>query len=429
MIFRKNARRNNNKITLKTEGIHLYGFVRDEDGNAKVIEYYDYPDKKSFEQDLRGNGYTVRRINDNRDMYIMDHSDYLSVNNVKSEIEKLKQDYKYNKEHGYQTLNIDVKSKIERLEKLLDEANKISLTENKLEESDNKIILYHNTTNENAIKISKEGIIPGLRKDVYGKGSEAEGSGVWCSTVRGYGYGGATITFEIDENDRALEKENDTEYMVFRKIEPNEIIDIDLMISDIPCNRARKDSINSTVESDIPSALEYWSKDDILKVFGKNASHFAKPYNLEQLTHLIETGEKYCKGKIKIIESKHKIEEKSRNELLAKTKSQTITRYNKSQGYKGFTIADIDTTSILTTNCFRVTCRVGDYWDTVEMQNILYWIQIEAEKNEDRQINSKGITTAVMNAIDGMDIKVDCSCYDFIYRFAYSATKFRLQVW
>ena len=341
-----------------------------------------------------------------------------------------------------------------------------------------KLVLYHNTSNENAIKINKEGIIPGLRKDIYGKGSEAEGSGIWCSTIRSYGYGGATITFEIDENDEALGNQNDTEYIVYRKIKPEEIIDIDLMISDIPCNRNRKDNINSTVESDIPSALEYWGKDDILKVFGKNASHFAKPYNLEQLTHLIETGEKYCKGKMTLIESyvlkgledgksfdiafdtnrshlekfkeelrtkpsniimwieendttkrttlteaKHKIEEVSRNELLAKTKKQTITRYNKAAGYKGFTLADIDTTSILTTNCLRATCKVGDYWDTVEMQNILYWIQIEAEKNPDRQINTKGITAAIMNSIDGMDIKVDCTCRRLAISYGISSNK------
>lgn len=119
----------------------------------------------------------------------------------------------------------------------------------------------------------------------------------------------------------------------------------------------------------------------------------------------------------------NKLEEVSRNDMLAKAKSQTITRYNKAPGYKGFSIVDIDTTSVFTTNSLRVTCRVGDYWDTVEMENILYWIQVEAEKNQNYQINTKGITAAIMNSIDGMDIKVDCTCPDFKYRFAYMATK------
>lgn len=169
-----------------------------------------------------------------------------------------------------------------------------------LTESDsyNMITLYHNTSNENAIKITTEGIIPGLRKDAYGKGSEAEGSGVWCSLVRGYGYGGATITFRISAEDSALEKENDIEYMVFREIKPEEITDVDLMISTIPSNPLRRDSINSTVESDIPEAIERWGKDELLKVFTENQDKFVKPYNLEQFKHLIDTGEKYCKGNI-----------------------------------------------------------------------------------------------------------------------------------
>ena len=120
---------------------------------------------------------------------------------------------------------------------------------------------------------------------------------------------------------------------------------------------------------------------------------------------------------------KDKLEEVSRNEMLATSKLQTITRYKKSVNYKGFTIADIDTTSVFTTNSFRVTCRVGDYWDTVEMENILYWVEMEAEKEPNNQINTKSVTRAIMDAIDGTDIKVDCTCPDFIYRFAYKCSK------
>ena len=43
----------------------------------------------------------------------------------------------------------------------------------------------------------------------------------------------------------------------------------------------------------------------------------------------------------------NKLQEASRNELLALTKSQTVTRYNKSEEYKGFTIKDIKTDEIL----------------------------------------------------------------------------------
>lgn len=308
-------------------------------------------------------------------------------------------------------------------------SDKDTLNEN-LSENSGSITLYHNTTNENAVKINKEGIKTGTRLSVYGKGSEAEGAGIWCTTKRGFGYGGATITFQVNKNEKGLRQQNDTEYILYRDVTPKEIIDIDLVISNIPCVKHFDKSSNTTVESDIPNGIKKWGKDKLLKVFKNNTQSFVEPYNYEQLLKLIETGNKYCKGRITLNESnclnnefKNKLEEVSRNDMLVKAKKQTITRYNKAAGYRGFSIIDIDTTSIFTTNCLRVTCKVGDYWDTVEMQNILYWIQAEAEKNKNYQINTKGVTAAIMNSIDGMDIKVDCTCPDFKYRFAYLATK------
>lgn len=556
------------------------------------------------------------------------------------------------------------------------------------------MILYHNTSNENAISISKEGIKGGMRLHVYGKGSEAEGAGIWCVSKRGYGYGGATITFEVDENDRDLVKQNDTEYIMYKDIPTSDIIDIDLMISDIPCNYSRTDNVNSTVESDIPNAVKQWGKDKVLEVFERNPNHFAKPYNIEQLKQLIETGNKYCKGTItfteskkivesnnqsiideitkivdtckkyniikdlrrytipimrdyqlrynptadsrrapwvylineinstngeldsaledfidgfvregnqcikdniktenkiiessqdrinefiekelndgtswdidtkldwlkdkmykqirligrkinnakydyernnlkrkqdfckevlaeinnrlketkleedlndayrllrtyvkeevpeykgisniemtttkrgeealkfnfngdrylvlrypkekkrlayyknneniryanniveilddniksKMTESKHKLEEVSRNELLAKSKAETITRYNKSAGYKGFSLVDIDTTAIKTRDVIIITNRVGDYYDTVELDDILYWVGLEVDEARDKKMTLETVRRALLGAMDGMNMKVDCNCGDFVYRFAYMAT-------
>lgn len=537
---------------LITEGIHLVAYVRSPyKPGVQAIEDSDYASKTDFAKDLRANEFTVLGVNDNRDLYVVDNSDFGNLAQLKKKMKFYKMMWDdAKKENPESTL---FKDDYERLKKIYDEAmrqplnenyvlkgiqdgksfdisysedekklqkfkdelqashqnvdmyivkedtklneslkyaddsdiprydsdiglsmqiswvkNRIKSTKNKITqtkydadrnkykhdlqyyerllqeyedalqklkdvktESNNSLItLYHNTSNQNAIKIAKEGLKGGMRLDVYGKGSEAEGSGIWCSTVRGYGYGGATITFQVNKNEKELRQQNDTEYILYRDVTPKEIIDIDLVISNIPCIKHFDKSSNTTVESDIPNGIKKWGKDKLLKVFKNNTQSFVEPYNYEQLLKLIETGNKYCKGKITLNESnclndefKNKLEEVSRNDMLAKAKSQTITRYNKAPGYKGFSIVDIDTTSIFTTNSLRVTCRVGDYWDTVEMENILYWIQVEAEKNPNHQINTKGITAAIMNSIDGMDIKVDCTCPDFKYRFAYMATK------
>ena len=685
---------------LITEGIHLIAHVRDkQSGEAVTIEDNDYNSKQQFENDLKSNGYVNISILDNRDLYLMDNSDFTKISQVKKKLRELKRDIEEYDEEKYPSLHKQAVDDYNNLKELYDKAMKVSLTEgyvlkgidngksfdiayndneeklnkfkdelqnshknidmyiikesfnyvnkedepklndyiglsmqingtktkiktlkakinkdkydvdknkhkyqlnyyeqllNKYEdamnnikdlkesttikakykpmvkdfyktptgtwmidlndgyvtsygtnyieaktktqciyelenfvtpydyihsdkdnlnenssENSDSITLYHNTTNENAVKINKEGIKAGTRLSVYGKGSEAEGAGIWCTTKRGFGYGGATITFQVNKNEKELRQQNDTEYILYRDVTPKEIIDIDLVISNIPCVKHFDKSSNTTVESDIPNGIKKWGKDKLLKVFKNNAQSFVEPYNYEQLLKLIETGNKYCKGRITLYESKNrlntklidtnqlpdieyelearsenkdynniykkllksktgkirctyneldlisaiyldndnydydklniqktlyesnclnnefknKLEEVSRNDMLVKAKKQTITRYNKAAGYRGFSIIDIDTTSVLTTNCLRVTCKVGDYWDTVEMQNILYWIQAEAEKNRNYQVNTKGVTAAIMNSIDGMDIKVDCTCPDFKYRFAYLATK------
>ena len=605
---------------LITEGIHLIAYVKDKkSGEYSTIEDRDYNSKKDFERELRANGYSNISILDNRDMYLIDNTDYTRVSQLKKELDNLKKDindakdkypalYKsYVKEYdklktiydnvmkislteGYvlkgiqdgKSFNISFNDNKEKLQKFKDElqkshkdigmyiieesfnylddtdkpkyndyiglsmqidgtktkiktlkakinkdkydvdknkhkyqlnyyeqllnkyedamnnikdlkesttikakykpmvkdfyktptgtwmidlndgyvtsygtnyieaktktqciyelenfvtpydyihSDKDTLNENLSENSDS-ITLYHNTTNENAVKINKEGIKTGTRLSVYGKGSEAEGAGIWCTTKRGFGYGGATITFQVNKNEKELRQQNDTEYILYRDVTPKEIIDIDLVISNIPCVKHFDKSSNTTVESDIPNGIKKWGKDKLLKVFKNNTQSFVEPYNYEQLLKLIETGNKYCKGRITLYESnclnngfKNKLEEVSRNELLVKTKGETITRYNKAAGYKGFSIINIDTSDLLRGNTLTVTCRVGKYNDVLQLEDVLYWIQIVAENKQNGQINTKGITEALSNSIDGMDIKIDCNCGDFIYRFAYQATE------
>lgn len=526
---------------LITEGIHLIAYVKDKkSGEYSTIEDRDYNSKKDFERELRANGYSNISILDNRDMYLIDNTNYTRVSQLKKELDNLKKDIQTYDKEKYPFLYKDTVDKYTKLKEIYDNVMKISLTEgyvlkgmqngtsfdiayndneeklqkfkdelqpshknvdmyivkenkkikpgtmkklniggdgivykvstqdaaklqnagyeiflpqgsrkslyarlgdiedynngydvygNKLEESNNSLItLYHNTSNQNALKIAKEGIKGGMRLDVYGKGSEAEGAGIWCSTVRGYGYGGATITFQVNRDERELRQQNDTEYILYRDVAPNEIIDIDLVVSNIPCTKHSGKFSNTTVESDIPDGIKKWGKDKLLKIFKNNAQSFVEPYNYEQLLKLIETGNKYCKGKIQITESKNllhkdKLEEVSRNELLVKTKGETITRYNKAAGYKGFSIINIDTSDLLRGNTLTVTCRVGKYNDVLQLEDVLYWIQIVAENKQNGQINTKGITEALSNSIDGMDIKIDCNCGDFVYRFAYQATE------
>ena len=48
---------------------------------------------------------------------------------------------------------------------------------------------------------------------------------------------------------------------------------------------------------------------------------------------------------------------------------------------------------------------------------------MEAERNPNNQVNTKAITQAIMESIDALEIKINCTCPDFGYRFAYQATQ------
>lgn len=136
-----------------------------------------------------------------------------------------------------------------------------------------------------------------------------------------------------------------------------------------------------------------------------NNNHWYVIYRDINKVHILNENRKFG--------NKNKLEEVSRNELLVKTKGETITRYNKAASYKGFNIVNIYTDNLFKDNTLTIVLRVGKYNDVVQLEDVLYWIQIVAENKQGRQINTKGITEALMNAIDGMDIKIDCECRRF----------------
>ena len=318
-----------------TEGMHLVAYVRSPyDNDVKTIEDSDYASKKAFSDDLRANGYTVLSVNDNRDLYVADNSDYGKVTQLKKQMDFYKKMWDDTKR-----VNPDstlFKDDYDKLKKIYDEAMRQPLTESN----------------------------------------------------------------EITNNFTYLDDTDKPKY--------NDYVGLSMQI----------DGTKNTIKQ-LKTRLNKAKYD---------ADKNKYKYQIEYYNNLLLQYEKAKKSinnlkENKIISLKDKLEEVSRNELLAKAKLQTITRYEKSSGYKGFNLVDVDTTSVFTRDVLRVTCRVGNYWDTIELDNILYWVQLEAEKNPTYQINTKGVTAAIMNAADGMDIKVDCTCADFKYRFAYMATK------
>ena len=188
--------------------------------------------------------------------------------------------------------------------------------------------------------------------------------------------------------------------------------------------------VTYTDYEDIDSAIEKLTGDDLQKILSHNMDPnvFVKLIIRAGYDGIITHNDNWYiiyknEDTVKIVESKYKVEEASRNELLALAKMQTKTRYEKAAGYKGFSIVDIDTSMLLRDDTITITCNVGKYYDTIQLMDVLIWIQMESERNPNNQVNTKAITAALMEAIDALEIKVNCTCADFSYRFSYLATQ------
>lgn len=524
---------------LITEGMHLVAYVRSPyKPGVQAIEDSDYASKTDFAKDLRANEFTVLGVNDNRDLYVVDNSDFGNLAQLKKKMKFYKMMWDdAKKENPESTL---FKDDYERLKKIYDEAMRQPLNENyvlkgiqdgksfdisynddkeklqkfkdelqpkhrnidmfiveeskkiealkpikkgqmkilniggeKLQENLKDIVLYHGSSNTNLTYLD-------IGKST-GNGDQL-GRGIYLTTdyeqAQSYaGNNGKVYKVKLDDslklfnlNDKLsdsikqqlikeLENSNNKDIKNYICMFNRKVYNVkdkqeglkfyqdkqkewEQLDGKYFGNRPKvvKNGNNLQViytdYSDIHSAINNMTGENLIDTLRgdidpdvfvtiitnsgydgviTNNNHWYVIYRDINKVHILNENRKFG--------NKNKLEEVSRNDMLAKAKSQTITRYNKAPGYKGFSIVDIDTTSVFTTNSLRVTCRVGDYWDTVEMENILYWIQVEAEKNQNYQINTKGITAAITNSIDGMDIKVDCTCPDFKYRFAYMATK------
>ena len=111
------------------EGIHLIAYVTDKkSGESTTIEDYDYNSKKQFEQELKNNGYKVISILDNRDMFLLDNTDYTRVSQIQKELRQLKKDIEDSKDK-YPALYKSYINNYNNLKDVYDKVMKISLTE------------------------------------------------------------------------------------------------------------------------------------------------------------------------------------------------------------------------------------------------------------------------------------------------------------
>ena len=119
-----------NPKNIISEGMHLIAYVKDKNsGEFATIEDSDYNSKQQFENDLKANGYTNISILDNRDLYLIDNSDFTRVSQVREKLRELKKDINEYDEQKYPFLHKQSVDNYNKLKQLYDKVMKISLTE------------------------------------------------------------------------------------------------------------------------------------------------------------------------------------------------------------------------------------------------------------------------------------------------------------
>lgn len=118
--------------------------------------------------------------------------------------------------------------------------------------------------------------------------------------------------------------------------------------------------------------------------------------------------------------------EVSRKDLVMKSRRQSKTRYQKRVNYQVPNFRGVDLRQLFENDYFVFKTPIKDYVCVIAFPGVFTQLrQVVKETHGDpSRINLQMVIKALRRAFDATDdVKVDCSCADFRYRFAYWATQ------
>ena len=128
--------------------------------------------------------------------------------------------------------------------------------------------------------------------------------------------------------------------------------------------------------------------------------------------------------------NKTSLMEVTRWEILRRSQSESPDRFRKKDKYSPKDFKNVDFEDLFTNNTFTWSTRVhgqNNYIVTISFEGpfdlLKYQLKSMKGKNRWKRITLPMVTKALSNALDTEDLYVDCSCPDFIYRFAFHATQ------
>lgn len=129
---------------------------------------------------------------------------------------------------------------------------------------------------------------------------------------------------------------------------------------------------------------------------------------------------------VKIVNSqKIHLLEVSRKDLVMKTRVQNKSRYNKRLNYQVSNFRGVDLQQLFENDYFVFNTPIKDYVCTVAFPGVFSKLKevVKSTHGDPGKINLQMVIKALRLAFDATDdVKVNCTCADWRYRFAYVAT-------
>ena len=117
------------------------------------------------------------------------------------------------------------------------------------------------------------------------------------------------------------------------------------------------------------------------------------------------------------------LNEVTRWEIIRRSQRESPERFQKKQFYKAKDFNNVNFEKLFTNDSFVWESRVGDYIVTISFegafQNLYNEISDWSGNNRWKRITLKQLTRCLSKALDTEDLRVNCTCPDFLYRFSY----------
>lgn len=145
------------------------------------------------------------------------------------------------------------------------------------------VVVHHNTDNETADAIAKEGLIAGKNLGAY-QVSPEEGLGIWTDSraKTDSSYGGCTISFQIPKEEYEKYAVNDTQHLIPHNIAREDIVCIDKIINENGSNG------KAIKVSNLKDNVDYYTKkgldeNKVISIIAKNSHGIITEQEIKEL--------------------------------------------------------------------------------------------------------------------------------------------------